>query len=1053
MRGQQLQFDKTVAMGTNGRVTLPGLKAGGVYSISVRATRAFTGNAMAVEVLSAGQRLTGKTLHAGDTDLTAMVRAKGETVLAARGAGGGLKVRVVAWPEGAPVEVEPNDRWEEAQPIGLSQTIFGSADDAAYFPLPGTAMPALKKAAFEQAQDWFKFEFGGAKPKLVFFQLDLAERDNVPADVAVFRVKDGKAIPFNEGEDPVTLPHEVQALQGNKFTTRVLREPGTYYLRVVANHPEYKLRTRVYDLPPYSEPQQAVQTAVDYVMGAGDSWHANTPRRGGVYDRVSSVHQETSLCVACHVTHFSQRAQLYALRQGYPVNQRQQLQFMTERFYNNPRPLYGFEEQGAVWARVISAPANVLGRMSHLLDVYEKETGADRREHFHRGVREYLKIYYQDRTKLPPDETNGNQPLVSNYEVAWYAWELTKDPQLEAMLTQTEHKNLIDLCYQTQALASIDKVKHRARIAQNVERILALQRPSGQWSMKFEAKEKDVEFQTGHALWALAMAGVPRENPQVAKGLAYLLGRQQEFGGWLDPLQTFENFRTPFRETQMSVLALATYYPQTQKGKGWRTGAFAPKGDLLSALDLVWEAQTPEAVAQITGLAQHDDPFVRQQAVEALGRLALASTMPALMARLGDDSKLVQRTAAWAVRQVQSRHPVTAQPLISALESKESRVRWGATRIFATHFAALVLAPELAEALARRVDDADPAIATQATKGLWQFWFWAPEAAVKSKIEDALLRGLAKPKHPWTEQALREGIYNVADENIRYLYNNWVPSISRDADQKRVIEGRLAIEKRLAEKFSRFLETQPDANRKRLLAGLVELPLRRADIYDPLADSGHGFVPVYNRIGNDVEQSVFFGESNTRFATALVPLISSKDPEMRRLAMGAAQLTRDARFGAVTAIAGKPGAVRDGFVTAAKTDVKVPENAELLKAFNQFPRPPAAAKGAARRAGAAKPDEAFYRGYVEPIFLKRGKDGYACVQCHASHSAFNATLSTVFNVVNLEDPEESLLLKKPTWTAEAEGTLGAQSHGGGVRFERDSPEYTTILNWLRGVKE
>ena len=43
--------------------------------------------------------------------------------------------------------------------------------------------------------------------------------------------------------------------------------------------------------------------------------------------------------------------------------------------------------------------------------------------------------------------------------------------------------------------------------------------------------------------------------------------------------------------------------------------------------------------------------------------------------------------------------------------------------------------------------------------------------------------------------------------------------------------------------------------------------------------------------------------------------------------------------------------------------------------------------------------------------------------------------------------------EKPTWNAEEEGTLGAKSHGGGIRFEQDSPEYLTILNWIRGVKE
>ena len=57
--------------------------------------------------------------------------------------------------------------------------------------------------------------------------------------------------------------------------------------------------------------------------------------------------------------------------------------------------------------------------------------------------------------------------------------------------------------------------------------------------MLFEANQPEVEFQTGHALWALQAAGVPVSNPQVTKGIEYLLRRQQSFGGWMDPLQSF----------------------------------------------------------------------------------------------------------------------------------------------------------------------------------------------------------------------------------------------------------------------------------------------------------------------------------------------------------------------------------------------------------------------------------------------------------------------------------------------------------------------------------
>src|SRR5439155_14356185 len=505
--------------------------------------------------------------------------------------------------------------------IALGQTVFGSADEH-----------YLTAATSEDDVDWYRVEFDGATPKLVYFQIDLMERDNLPVDVSVYRVSEGKPIAYNDGEDPVTLPHEVQALPGNKFTTRILKEKGAYYIRVRANHPEYKLRTRVYDPPPYDDPRLAVRTALDYILGAGDSWHANTPRRGGIFDRVANVHQETSLCVACHPTHFSLRAQMYAARNGYPVVQRQQVQFLTERFYNNPRPFYGFEQQGAVWARVISAAANVLSRMSVLLGLYETEISGHARDSYHRGVNEYLKLYYKDREKLPPDETNGNTPLVSAYEVAWYSWKVSHDARIAGLIEQDAVKNMVDLCYQTLALAEIDRAKYAAKIRANAERILSLQRPDGQWSMKFEPEQPEVEFQTGHALWALHDAGIPAEHPQVAKAIRYLLKRQQLFGGWMDPLQSFENFRTPFRETQMAVLALSSYFPGPRTEKGWNTRPPEKLSSdpvaLLEQLDNLWDKPSPAVMAQLLKATASNEPLIRQQAIEALGRVAPEAYAP-----------------------------------------------------------------------------------------------------------------------------------------------------------------------------------------------------------------------------------------------------------------------------------------------------------------------------------------------------------------------------------------------------------------------------------------
>jgi hypothetical protein len=701
---------------------------------------------------------------------------------------------------------------------------------------------------------------------------------------------------------------------------------------------------------------------------------------------------------------------------------------------------------------VISAPANVLGRMSHLLDIFEDQISGERRPEYHRGIVQYLNLYYSGRDKLPPDETNGNTPLVSAHEVAWYAWTATRDPRMGELIANGEVKNMVDLCYQTQALAEIDRERYREQIQKNAERILSLQRPDGQWAMRFDPKQPEVEFQTGHALWALQAAGVPATDPRVAKAIDYLMARQQPFGGWMDPLQSYENFRTPFRETQMSVLALSAYFPE-KRAKGWN--APPPEripddpAEALKALNRVWDTPPAAVKKQIEAAAQSPDAMVRQAAVEALGRLgAFHDTR-----LLGDPSKMVQRTAAWALRQSYSRRPETpSSELAGALASADDRTRWGATRVFAQHFAALARRPEMARALGKAAADPVATVRMQAVKGLWQLWFWTPDAETKGAIEDTLIASLASPQPEWVASNLRDAVYNLADENIRYLYNNWVALLPRSEDRERAIRGRLAVESRLAGKFAKALEGGSPAQQKALLRALTEFPLRRGDIYDAESDLTMVAPPVYNRIGNDIEQIAFFGESADRLASSIAPLVGSPDPETRRLASEAAMLVRESKFGDVNRIAGPTGAPVKALM--AKVE-QTPEGAEVARALHP---PPPATSAAAKAAGPRaqkRLDEAFFRGYVEPILTKRGRDGYACVHCHATHTLFDGTYAGAMRVVDTENPENSLILRKPTSSSETEGVANSTtlSHGGGVRFTKDSPEYATILEWIKGAKE
>jgi len=522
----------------------------------------------------------------------------------------------------------------------------------------------------------------------------------------------------------------------------------------------------------------------------------------------------------------------------------------------------------------------------------------------------------------------------------------------------------------------------------------------------------------------------------------------------MDPLQSFENFRTPFRETQMAVLALSSYFPDGQRAKGW--GAAAPARlssdpvEVLQQLDGIWDPVTDGMRAQIRRAAASPDALIRQAAAEALGRLGGQDA--ALLQLLGDPSKMVQRTAAWAVRQSYSRHPETSSAgLTAVLESKDDRTRWGATRVFAQHFAAIANRPEFGALLAKRVADPVTSVRMQAVKGLWQFWYWTTDTATRELIENTLLAAMGQPQPAWVESNLEDAVYNLADENIRYFYNNWVALLPLAADRDRAVRGRLTVESRLATKFAGVLETAPAPHKKRLLHALTEFPLRRGDIYDPEADVSKLAPPVYNRIGNDIEQIAFFGESGARIARALSPLLDEPDAEMRRLAAQAALLVRDVRFGDVNRIAGPSSPEANGL--AAKME-RIPEAAEALRILKPPPPPAGAATGPAARA-TRRLDEAFFRGYVEPILTKRGRDGYACVHCHSTHTLFNATFSTALNVVDQADPENSLILRKPTSSSETEGVAGSATlaHGGGVRFTKDSPEYATILEWIKGAKE
>ena len=147
-----------------------------------------------VEVRQGNAVLASKTLHAGDADYYTQFRVPkagpATVVVRPTHASGNYALYVNRWPRTGLVKSSPARRWQDAVKIPLGQTVFASGDDENYVPLPGTTRrtPATRAAS----TDWYEFEFTSGTPKLVFFQVDLMERDQIPVDVAVYRLVNGE---------------------------------------------------------------------------------------------------------------------------------------------------------------------------------------------------------------------------------------------------------------------------------------------------------------------------------------------------------------------------------------------------------------------------------------------------------------------------------------------------------------------------------------------------------------------------------------------------------------------------------------------------------------------------------------------------------------------------------------------------------------------------------------------------------------------------------------------------------------------------------------------
>ncbi len=786
---------RSLEAGETTRLALGTMEGGQTYRLLVSLVGAPVppGGRIRVELTGAGPDRFAKTLHAGDTDLYLPYRPAGPgdarlTLARAAGSGAPLVTVRIEWArldlsaaDRPAIEAEPNDSWRQANELVLGRDVYGSTDDVDYLDNKDEGKAGL---------DWFRFEVKEEKPILVYFQLDLLDRD-VSANLRVYTVdsKTGRPEPYLQGKDPMEIVHDRERERYSKHISRTFRR-GTYFLEVNANHPDYILRTRALPVPPYDDPAKAVEAGMHYIINVGDAWFAQVPREGNIYVRADNLHDTATRCTACHPSSFSTEANLIAHRNGYPIRSKSDFQYVIDRLYNSPTPLYG--NDGLYWQRFIAIPLQAQGKQGGILLDFEKQVSREPTKTVERFA-PFLRTAWAARRDMPADEVNGVIPLDSKFGFAWRDWRVLDElarrtgrddlakaaARIAAILGERAAdrriESLQDRIHRLYAWWLIDRVKFANKIRRETGALLALQNADGGWHEVDTGPGPSAVYTTGQLAWTLLRIGLPREHPAVAKALRYLLAQQQDFGGWIQTT-THENFRTPMRETRYAVMALAEAFPRPGQSSGWgnrdELPARRPRTDTLvhtlDDLENLWDVPCPEAIdyaAFIRPLLEHREPLVRAAAAACLGRLGHPSSVAPLVAQLNDPSKIVWRSSAWALRRLGNRG-IGHEAIAAALKSPDSATRRGAAWIFAYQFYGMDDRPELARPFFDLTRDPDLLTRLQALRTLRQWFYRTADTAMCRRIVETYLARMSQPDAPVVRKSLSEGLYIMMDENL-----------------------------------------------------------------------------------------------------------------------------------------------------------------------------------------------------------------------------------------------------------------------------------------------
>jgi len=329
---------------------------------------------------------------------------------------------------------------------------------------------------------------------------------------------------------------------------------------------------------------------------------------------------------------------------------------------------------------------------------------------------------------------------------------------------------------------------------------------SGQW----QVGEGDGEpSPTALALLGFHAAGVPIDDPTVAKGLAALLKMQKPTGYW------HKASDTGFVSTSYALHALARYYPAEPRPTIGSPGDYwpSPNESLAHAIQRVRGlsmTEDPQLVSLMVEAAGHESPLVRYWAMIGLGATASEAGLESLASALGDPVKPVREAAHWGLRQSLISN-MGWDHVFSVATGGDDRARAAAMRALLVQADGVMTLSSidwdrLGAVLAQGInDDPNPEVRAWAMRAAWQWWIWNPpirpavNAAWFERLQRAEPHALVENAIRYQSQALFIANGHVANATTKHQYTELADlfaklesALSQSLDEDPVIHRRLA---------------------------------------------------------------------------------------------------------------------------------------------------------------------------------------------------------------------------------------------------------------------